>query len=140
MPFYISPTPPQPVDTPVAESMDELVAAVTVVVRELGVWLLESVVAQRAAAAPEWPACPKCGRRLRCKEWAERSVTTSLGKLTWRRRIGRCPGGCAIGQVVPLDRALGLAPNQRHSSELKCKALLVAVFVPLAASVTVSAT
>jgi len=120
-----------------AQTIDELVVAVTVVVRELGVWLLQTVVAQRAAASTGWPACPKCGRRLHLKEWAQRSVTTSLGQVSWARRIGRCPGRCAIGQVVPFDQALGLAPNQRHSTELKRSATLVAVFVPLATATAI---
>lgn len=120
-----------------AESMDELVAAVTVVVRELGVRLLQTVVGQRAAAPTEWPACPTCGRRLHCKERAGRSVMTSLGQVNWARRIGRCPQGCKIGQVVPFDQVLGLAPNQRHSTELKRSVTLLAVFVPLATATAI---
>lgn len=120
-----------------AQTIDELVGAVTVVVRELGVWLLQTVVAQRSAAPTEWPACPECGRRLHSKERAERSVMTSLGQVSWTRRIGRCPGRCRIGQVVPFDQVLGLAPNQRHSTELKRSATLLAVFVPLATATAI---
>jgi len=114
-----------------AETLDELVESVTVVVRELGVRLLESVVVERSQSTTRWPECPKCGRRLHSKEWADREVMTSLGLMRWERRVGRCPRGCAIGQVVPLDQDLGLAPNQRHSTELKRRATLLAVFVPL---------
>jgi len=99
--------------------------------------LLQTVVGQRAAAPTEWPACPTCGRRLHCKERAGRSVTTSLGQINWARRIGRCPRGCKIGQVVPFDQVLGLAPNQRHSTELKRSVTLLAVFVPLATATAI---
>jgi len=39
--------------------------------------------------------------------------------------------------MAPLDEALGVAPNQRHSTELKRAATLVAVFVPLATAVAI---
>jgi len=115
-----------------AETMDTLVEAVTMLVRELGVLLLAAELAERAAAAVAWPACPICGRQLRSKGWAERALGTSLGTLHWRRRVGRCPVRCEGSGSVPLDDALGLAAHQRHSGELMRKATLLAVFVPLA--------
>jgi len=44
--------------------------------------------------------------------------------------VGRCPHGCKIGQVAPLDTALGLAPQQRTSLAVKQIACALAVFVP----------
>jgi hypothetical protein len=115
-----------------AETMDELVETVTVLVRELGVQVVQTVLAEWAAEPTAWPLCPDCGSRLRSKGWRNRQLGTSLGRVCWRRRVGRCPRGCRINQVAPLDARLGLAAYQGHSSELMRKATLLAVFVPLA--------
>ncbi|MBI3914648.1 MAG: ISKra4 family transposase, partial [Chloroflexi bacterium] len=55
---------------------------------------------------------------------------TLIGVLHWKRRVGRCPHGCKIGQVAPLDTALGRVPQQRTSLEVKQIACALAVFVP----------
>lgn len=89
-------------------TMDELIEAVTILMRELGVLLVEAVLAERAGQATAWPACPQCGRRLRSKGWRARELGISLGRIRWQRRVGRCPGGCRISRVAPLDEALGL--------------------------------
>lgn len=115
-----------------AVTMDELVGAVARLTRELGVLVLETVLAQRAAEPTNWPACPQCSRRHRSKGWKPREIVTSLGRVCWRRRVGRCPGGCRGSTSAPLDEAQGLASHQRHTAELKQKATLLAVFVPMA--------
>jgi hypothetical protein len=115
-----------------AVTMDELVEAVTELMRELGVLLVEAILAERAGQAVAWPQCPECGRRLRSKGWRSRELGTSLGQVRWQRRVGRCPSGCRISQVAPLDGLLALPTHQRHSTELRKKATLLAVFVPLA--------
>ena len=46
--------------------------------------------------------------------------------------MGRCPEGCEIGPVAPLDEALGLAPYQRSRGELQYLGCSLAVFVPYA--------
>jgi hypothetical protein len=53
-----------------------------------------------------------------------------IGVVHWKRRVGRCPNGCEIGQVAPLDKALGLHPHQRTSFELQKLGCLLSVFVP----------
>ena len=72
------------------------------------------------------------GRSLRSKGFATRQVTSLFGPIQWRRRVGRCPQGCAIPQVAPLDEALGVQPHQRTSGELQCLGCALAVFVPFA--------
>jgi hypothetical protein len=54
------------------------------------------------------------------------------GLIQWQRRIGRCPQGCAIPQVAPLDDALGVRPQQRTSDALQALGCALAVFVPFA--------
>jgi hypothetical protein len=55
-----------------------------------------------------------------------------VGLIRWQRRVGRCPQGCAIPQVAPLDEALGVQPYQRTSGEFQCLGCAFAVFVPFA--------
>jgi hypothetical protein len=55
-----------------------------------------------------------------------------FGPIRWCRRVGRCPQGCAILQVAPLDDALGVQPHQRTSGELQGLGCAFAVFVPFA--------
>lgn len=57
---------------------------------------------------------------------------TLFGPIRWRRRVGRCPQGCAISQVAPFDEALGVQPHQRTSGELQWLGCACAVFVPCA--------
>jgi hypothetical protein len=57
-------------------------------------------------------------------------MITLIGLVKWWRRRGGCPAGCKIGQVVPMDEALGLQPYQRTSLEVKWLACALAVFVP----------
>jgi hypothetical protein len=98
--------------------------------RTLTIRLVESVLAQRAQQPTRWPACPRCGTPLESKGFVPRQIVTLVGVLHWKRRVGRCPHGCKIGQVAPLDTALGLAPQQRTSLEVKQIACALAVFVP----------
>jgi hypothetical protein len=89
------------------------------------------VLTERAQRPTQWPDCPECGKRLHSKGFVSRQITSVIGIIHWKRRAGRCPNGCAIGQVAPLDKALGLLPRQRTSSELQKLGCLLAVFVPL---------
>ena len=90
-----------------------MVRAVWTVVRVLAVRLLEEGLTVRAHQPEPWPVCSSCGRRLQSKGFRERVLHTLFGVLRWRRRVGRCPHGCAGSQVAPLDQALGLLPHQR---------------------------
>ena len=115
-----------------ATTLTGLVLAALVLSRALAVCIVEEVLRTRSSAETAWPPCPHCGRRLRSKGRVDRQVATSIGLVRWKRRVGRCPGGCAVGQVAPLDDALGLSAGQRTSSELVSLACLLAVYVPFA--------
>lgn len=98
--------------------------------RTIAVILVEETLTDRAQAQTEWGVCEKCGKRLQSKGFAPRQIKSVIGIIKWRRRLGRCPDKCAIGQVAPLDEALGLKPNQKSDSGLQQIACLAAVFVP----------
>jgi hypothetical protein len=115
-----------------ARSLTMLVLAAWQVGRLLAVHLIEAVLAARARQPSAWSSCPRCGVALRSKGFATRQVISLCGPIQWRRRIGRCPQGCPIAQVAPLDAALGVQPHQRTSGELQALGCALAVFVPFA--------
>lgn len=96
----------------------------------LTVLLIEQILDERAKRPTVWPTCPKCQTRLQSKGFAKRQVTTMVGVIHFKRRIGRCPNRCRIGLVAPLDLALELVPHQHSCVTLKRLACLLAVFVP----------
>jgi hypothetical protein len=98
--------------------------------RVLAVKLVEEELVERAQRPTKWPTCQQCGAQLESKGFVERYLTGLIGTVRWARRVGRCPRGCKIGQVAPLDTELGLQPNQRTSAGLKRAACALAVFVP----------
>ena len=59
-----------------------------------------------------------------------RQLQTLVGVVHWQRRVGRCPQGCKVPQVAPLDKALGVSAYQQTSLELIQLGCLLAVFVP----------
>src|SRR5207253_4435687 len=93
---------------------------------------VEYVRAERAQRPSVWPPCPTCGTALHRKGFAQRELTSLFGPIRWRRRVGRCPHGCAIPQVAPVEEVLGVQPHQRTSGELQCLGCALAVFVPFA--------
>ena len=101
---------------------------------EIGLWLARTIVEQelerRAQARTQWPECPHCGRRLRSKGFRARQVTTWLGTMRWRRRVGRCPSHCPGVQAAPLDEALGVQPYQHISVEVERLGCLLSLFLP----------
>ncbi len=113
-----------------AETLDSLVGTATEVGQGIARCLVEAVLAGRAAAPTTWGRCEVCGTGLQSKGRRPRQMKTGIGVVGWRRRVGRCPQGCAVGEVAPLDRALGVAVSQRTSGELSGLACLLAVFVP----------
>jgi len=115
-----------------AVTLTELLVAAWQLARVLVIHIVEDVLAERACRPTRWPACPACGRFVRSKGFAQRQVTSLFGPLQWHRRVGRCPQGCAIAQVVPFDEALGVQPHQRTSGELQSLGCALAVFVPCA--------
>jgi hypothetical protein len=100
------------------------------IARIVAVALVEEVLAQRAQAATAWGKCPACGKGLESKGMAPRQIRSMIGLIKWRRRLGRCPHKCAIGQVAPLDEELGLKTNQKSDTGLQRAACLMAIFVP----------
>jgi hypothetical protein len=96
----------------------------------LTIWLVEKALTQRAKQSTTWPNCPACGKKLESKGMKPRQLKTVLGIIRWKRRVGRCPNRCEIGQIAPLDEELGLEPNQRMANQVKRRACLLAVFVP----------
>src|SRR5215212_1973558 len=95
-----------------AHTLAQLILAVWPLARVLARHVVEYVLAERAQRPRAWPPCPTCG-----------------GPIRWRRRVGRCPHGCAIPQVAPFDEALGVQPHQRTSGELQWLGCAFAVFV-----------
>jgi hypothetical protein len=100
--------------------------------RVLVLHIVEDVLAERARQPTAWPACSACGASLRSKGFAPRQIMSLFGPLHWQRRVGRCPRGCDIPQVAPLDVTLGVQPQQRTSGELQALGCALAVFVPFA--------
>lgn len=98
--------------------------------RALAVKLVEEELKKRAQRPTEWTECPKCGKPLESKGFVGRSLRGLIGRVKWERRVGRCPGGCSLGQVAPLDEELGVRPHQRVSDALKRAACALAVFIP----------
>ena len=71
-----------------------------------------------------------CGKRLQSKGFVPRQITTLIGAVRFKRRVGRFPNRCRIGQQAPLDDELALTARQRSDLGLKRVACLLAVFVP----------
>lgn len=113
-----------------APTLPQIILAAWRLAMVLAVKIVEDELARRAQKPVEWQPCPQCGRRLQSKGFIKREMTTLIGKIVWWRRGGRCPGGCKIGQIAPLDDELGLEPHQRTSFELKHLACVCAVFLP----------
>ena len=115
-----------------APSLTALILATWQVARVLAVHLIEAVLAERARQPTAWPPCPACGASLRSKGFAPRQLMSLFGPIQWHRRVGRCPRGCDIPQVAPLDATLGVQPHQRTSGEIQSLGCALAVFVPFA--------
>jgi len=113
-----------------ATTLSLMILATWQLARVLAVQLVEEVLAKRAQAQTEWGTCRECGKRIQSKGFTDRQINSVIGIIRWKRRLGRCPGKCGVGQVCPLDDALGLAPNQKSDSGLQKIACLAAIFVP----------
>ena len=113
-----------------ASTLTLLILSAWRLARVLAVKIVEEALTERAQRPTQWPDCPKCGKRLHSKGFVPRQITSIIGIILWKRRVGRCPNGCAIGEVAPLDKALGLLPRQRTSSELQKLGCMLAIFVP----------
>ena len=115
-----------------AQTLAQLILAVWPLARVLALHSVAYVLAERAQRPSAWPSCPTCGVPLRSKGFAQRQLMSLVGPLCGRRRVGRCPQGCALPQVAPCDEALGVPPHQRPRGELQGLGGACAVFVPCA--------
>ena len=113
-----------------ASTLTLLILSAWRLARVLAVRIVEEALIERAQPPTQWIDCPKCGKRLHSKGFVHRQITSVIGIIRWKRRVGRCPRGCRIGQVAPLDKSLGLLPHQRTSFELQKLGCLLSVFVP----------
>ena len=109
-----------------ATTLSVLIMVAWQLARVVAVRLVEEVLAKRSQAKTEWELCEKCGKRLQSKGFKPRQLKSIIGVIKWKRRVGRCPNKCAIGQVIPLDKELGLASNQKSDNGLQQVACLVA--------------
>jgi hypothetical protein len=119
-----------------APTLTALLVAVWPLARLLAIHVVASVLAERAQRSTSWPPCPLCGAGLESKGLLKRQVISLFGPLQWRRRVGRCPQGCHLPQVAPLDEELEVLPHQRTSGELQALGCALAVFVPFATAAT----
>ena len=113
-----------------AATLEAMMAAAWVLARALALLLMSQVLEARAAQPQSWPECTVCGKRLQSKGWVARQWRGVIGIVQWRRRVGRCPSGCRIGQVAPLDQALGLEAYARTGIAVQEMACLLAVLMP----------
>jgi hypothetical protein len=90
-----------------AQTLAQRILAVWPFARVRALHMVEEVLAARAQRPSAWPPCPTCGGPLRRTGFAQRQRMSLFGPIRWRRRVGRCPQGCAIPQVAPCDEALG---------------------------------
>lgn len=96
----------------------------------IAVKIVEAELNERANQPCSWPRCPQCNARIENRGHKHRQMLTLIGIVHWWRKAGRCPNGCHIGLIAPLDVQLGLKPNQRVSLELQRVACALAIFVP----------
>lgn len=115
-----------------ARTLVEMILAAWQLGMRIAVKAVEMVLEKRSQARCKWPLCPKCGARIENKDKLDRQIKSIIGVIRWKRKVGRCPNGCEIGQIAPLDDELGIEPRQRVSNELKQAACALAVFVPYA--------
>ena len=113
-----------------AELLHTLILAAFRLALALACLLVEEVLNQRGREFGERRVCPQCRASLESRGLVERTMMSVIGHVTWKRRAWRCPQGCRLGLVAPLDEALGIQPHQRTSTELKQVACVLAVFVP----------
>ncbi|HSX77271.1 MAG TPA: hypothetical protein VLQ80_01675 [Candidatus Saccharimonadia bacterium] len=115
-----------------AHTRTQLILAVWPFARVLAQHIVAYVLAERAQRPIAWPPWPTWGTALRSQGFAPRQLTSLVGPLRGRRRVGRCPHGCPIPQVAPLDEALGVQPQQQTSGERQFLGGALAVCVPFA--------
>ena len=79
-----------------AISLTALVFTTWQLAHRQAVLLIEETLDKRAKQQTKWCACPKCGAKLQSKGFAKRQITTLMGVIRFKRRVGRCPNRCRI--------------------------------------------
>jgi len=113
-----------------AKSLSSIVRASWKLGLGVGKEIVEQELKKRAEQPNNWPTCAKCGKGLRSKGMRPRQIETLLGRVSWSRRVGRCPDGCKETQIAPLDQFLEIEACQQTSWELVQMGCLLAVFLP----------
>ena len=97
-------------------------SAIVLTARQMGLWLARVIVEQqlhkRAVASTGWSTCIVCSARLVSKGFVKRQMLTLVGKVEWKRRVGRCPHRCLGSQQSPFDTVLAIQAYQQTSTEL----------------------
>ena len=113
-----------------SETIGEMIGKGFKLGRLIGAKVVEEVLNERGKGKRESGNCERCETKLESKGQRRRSLVTILGKLCWSRQMKRCPKGCKGSQVAPLDKELGIEPNQRTGPHVKRMGCALAVFVP----------
>lgn len=112
----------------------QTLAQIVLAAWHIGLWVARSLVEeqlnQRAQSPTGWGTCQVCGCRLQSKGFVSRQMLTLVGRVQWRRRVGRCPNRCVGSQSIPFDEVLGIDAYQQSSLELIRLGCLLALFVP----------
>ena len=87
-----------------AETLTLIILAALRLAFAMAVKIVEAELTERAQCPTDWPNCPECGRRLHSKGFLPRRILSIIGEIRWKRRVGRCPNRCHIGQIAPLDK------------------------------------
>lgn len=110
-----------------------LVLAVFSLVKFIGCRIIEKELQRRNTKKCNWPKCLECQKKLESRGNEKRTVLTLLGKIEFKRKVGRCKN-CGGSYLALLDISLGISPRQRTSNELRQIACLLSVFVPFETS------
>ena len=95
-----------------SESLTAMVWAAWLLGISLATFFVEQELAVRAVLPTKWSTCPKCHRRLRSKGRRSRQIQTLVGRVHWKRRVGRCQTWLFWVSVSPIRRC----PRSQTSS------------------------
>jgi len=102
-----------------AETVADMVVAILVVLRKLGLLVMASVLEARDRQIHQGVGCqrcPRCGRAVRKPRRKTTSRRTLMGRLEWRRTVWQCDR--CHKQFAPVDEAVGVVGLQsKHSMD-----------------------
>ena len=111
-------------------TLKSLVLAVLSIGKYISCRIIEEELKRRNSKRCDWPKCRTCGKKLESKGNRERTILTLVGKISFKRKIGRCKNKCKKSQISLLDKSLGIIAYQKVSNELQMIACILAVFIP----------